>query len=155
MPSQQRIDIAAVDPEAYQAVIALEKYVNAGGLEASLLELVKIRASQINKCAWCLDMHTADARKLGMDERKLAVIAAFREAGGLFTPREIAALELTEQVTLISVEGVTDAVWEQVRAAFTQKEIVVLIIAISAINVWNRMNVAALTDLPDKPGVMG
>lgn len=153
--SAQRLSIQDVDPEAYQAVFPLQKYVNSGGLGADLLAIVDIRASQINRCAWCLDMHTADARKAGVEQRKIDLIAAWHEAPALFTEREQAALALTEQVTLLHHEGVTDDVWARVSAVYDEKETVHLLMAIAVINVWNRMNVTARTDLPPEPATAG
>jgi AhpD family alkylhydroperoxidase len=150
--TDQRLSIQDIDPDAYKAVLALEKYVHAGGLDEALLALVKSRASQINHCAWCLDMHLAEARKLGVEQRKLDVLAAWREAGAMFSEAERAALALAEQVTLISVDGVSDDVWAAVRGAFDDKQSVVLLMAIAAINVWNRMNVTVRTALPATPG---
>ncbi|HMU35190.1 MAG TPA: carboxymuconolactone decarboxylase family protein [Marmoricola sp.] len=149
MTHQQRLSIREVDPGAYTAVLALEKHVHSGPLEPELLELVKIRASQLNRCAWCLDMHTVDARKIGVPQRKIDLIAAFDEAPSLFTERERAALAFTEAVTLISHDGVADDVWASVTASFTDQEAVSLLMAVAAINVWNRMNVAVRTALSD------
>lgn len=150
MTSTQRISIQDVDPTAYQAVFPLQKYVNSSALGAALIALVDIRASQLNGCAWCLDMHAAEARAAGVDQRRIDLVAAWREAGDLFSEREQAALALTEQVTLIAEAGVSDAVWERVRASFEETEIVQLVVTISVINVWNRMNVTARTDLPER-----
>jgi len=149
------MSINEIDPDAYKAVFPLQKYVNSGGLGADLLAIVDIRASQINHCAWCLDMHTADARKAGVEQRKIDLIAAWREAPGFFSEREQAALALTEQVTLLHREGVTDDVWARVSAAYDEKETVHLLMAIAVINVWNRMNVTARTDLPPEPATAG
>ena len=132
MTTTQRMSIHDVDPNAYKAVLGLQKYVNSGSLGAALTAIVDIRASQINHCAWCLDMHTAEAREAGVPQRKQAVLA------------------LTEQVTLIA-DGVSDAVWQRVSEEFDEQEIVELIMTISVINVWNRMNVTARTALPDRP----
>ena len=121
---------------------------HSGTLDERLLALVKIRASQINHCAWCLDMHVAEARKEGVEQRQIDLIAAWREAPMLFSEREQAALAFTEQVTLISQDGVSDAVWGGVTAAFGEQEVVYLLMAIAAINVWNRMNVTVRTELP-------
>jgi len=151
----QRISIRDVDPGAYKAVLGLEKYVHSGNLDHGLLELVKMRSSQINHCAWCLDMHANAARKFGVEQRKLDLVAAWREAPALFTARERAALALAEEVTLISEDGVSDAVWHDVTAVFDEKETVFLLMAIAAINVWNRMNVTARTELPAEPAVAG
>ncbi len=155
MPVTQRMSIQDVDPEAYKAVLGLEKYVHSGNLDAGLLALMKIRASQINHCAWCLDMHVAEARKAGVDQRQLDVVAAWREAPALFSAREQAALAFAEEVTLISQDGVSDEVWDGLLAVFDQKEAVLLLMAVAAINVWNRMNVAVHTDLPAQPFVAG
>jgi AhpD family alkylhydroperoxidase len=149
----QRLSIQDVDPKAYQAVLGLEKYVHAGNLDEGLLALIKTRASQINGCAWCLDMHVAEARKAGIEQRQLDVLAAWREAPRLFSQREQAALAFTEQVTLISRDGVSDDVWRDLTAVFDDKETVLLLMAITAINVWNRMNVSVHTDLPAEPAV--
>ena len=153
MPATQRMSIKDVDPKAYQAVLGLERYVHSGDLEQSLLAIVKIRASQINHCAWCLDMHVAEARNAGVEQRKLDLIAAWQEAPALFSAREQAALAFAEQVTLISQGGVSDEVWSGVRAEFDEQQTVLLLMAIAAINVWNRMNVTVRTDLPAEPAV--
>jgi AhpD family alkylhydroperoxidase len=147
------MSIYDVDPDAYKPVLGLEKYVHSGNLDERLLALVKIRASQINHCAWCLDMHLAEARKAGVEQRQLDLIAAWREAPALFSAREQAALAFTEQVTLISQDGVSDDVWGELSAVFDEQETVVLLMAIAAINVWNRMNVAVHTELPAQPAV--
>lgn len=137
-----------VDPEAYKPMLAMEKYIHAGTLGEPLLALVKIRASQINGCAWCLDMHYKEARKEQVPQRKLDVIAGWSEAPAVYSERERAALALTEEVTLISVAGVSDAVWDKVADTFQEKEIVQLLMAISAINVWNRLAVSTHQELP-------
>lgn len=155
MSVTQRMSIRDVDPNAYKAVLGLERYVHAGNLDEGLLSLVKIRASQINHCAWCLDMHVAEARKEGVEQRQIDLIAAWREAPALFSAREQAALAFTEQVTLISQDGVSDDVWDDVTSAFDEKEIVLLLMAIAAINVWNRMNVAVHTDLSLQAAIAG
>lgn len=143
--TEQRINIRDVDEKAYKAVGGMSMYVSKGTLGEGLHAMIEIRASQINNCAWCLDMHTEQARQAGVDQRKLDLLAAWSEAPAVFTAREQAAMALTEQVTLIADGGVGDEVWEQVKAEFTEKEIVELIMAISTINVYNRMNVAAHT----------
>lgn len=149
----QRMSVPDVDPGAYKAVLGLEKYVHSGPLDERLLSLVKIRASQINHCAWCLDMHVAEARRAGIEQRKIDLVAAWREAAPLFGSREQAALALAEQVTLISEDGVSDEVWGAVAGAFDEKETVQLLMAIAAINVWNRLNVAVRADLPAEPAI--
>lgn len=148
MTTRQRMSLYDDAPDAYKAVFPLQKYVTSGDLGAALIAIVDIRASQINHCAWCLDMHTAEARNAGIPQRKIDLVAAWREATGLFDEREQAALEFTEEVTLIHDGGVPDDVWDRVREAFSEDQIAHLLMAIAAINVWNRMNVTARTDLP-------
>ncbi len=116
----------------------------AGGLEASLMELVKIRASQINGCAFCLDMHTRDARKYGVSDQKIHVLAAWAEAGDVYTERERAALALTEAVTRVAdtADPVPDDVWEDAARHYDEQELAALVLSIATINVWNRLNVA-------------
>lgn len=155
MSSSQRMAIDKVDPAAFTAVLGLQKYVNSGSLGARLRALVDIRASQINHCAWCLDMHVAEAREAGAPQRQIDLVAAWREAPAFFDAREKAALAFTEQVTLLSENGVSDGVWEQVRAEFDERETLELLMTVSTINVWNRMNVAVRADLPDSPAAAG
>ncbi|MEO8898036.1 MAG: carboxymuconolactone decarboxylase family protein [Candidatus Dormibacter sp.] len=151
----QRLSIRDVDPEAQKAVLGLAQYVRGGSLDEGLRALVDVRASQINHCAWCLDMHVAQARNTGIEQRQIDLVAAWREAGSLFSQRERAALAFTEAVTLISEDGVPDDVWSDVTAAFDEKETVQLLMAIATINVWNRMNVTLRTDLPVQPVIPG
>lgn len=146
--TSQRLSIHRVAPEAQKAVFPLQKFSTAGTVPAAILTLVDIRASQINGCAWCLDMHAAEARKEGVPQRTIDLVAAWREAHGVFDARERAALAFTEEVTLVSEHGVSDAVWSEVRAVFDEAETVQLLMKIATINVWNRMNVAARTALP-------
>lgn len=148
MSSRQRLAINEVDPKAYAAALSLQRYVNSGGLDPKLTAFVDIRASQLNHCAWCLDMHVAEARTAGATQRQIDLIAAWHEAPELYSERECAALAFTEQVTLISEGGVSDEVWARVRAVFDEHETVVILMAISAINVWNRMNVTVRTEIP-------
>lgn len=150
----RRMDVHAVDPAAYEAVGAMQHYVNGSGLEPLLGELVKIRASQLNGCAFCLDMHARDTRELGEDQRRLDVLSAWREAPDLFTARERAALALTEQVTRIE-GGVDDEVWGEVTELFEQAEVVQLLMAIATINVWNRLAVTTHQALPELVGPAG
>lgn len=138
---KSRIDILRVSPKAFQAMMGLQTYVNTAGLEHSLLELVKLRASQINRCAYCIDMHTKDARAAGETEQRLYLLNAWREAP-FYTERERAALEWTEALTLLTEGFVPDEVYESVRRHFTEEELVQLSMAIVAINGWNRLSVA-------------
>ena len=147
--SHQRMSMHEIDPAATQAVLALEHYIRSSGLDRRLYELVKIRASQINGCAYCLDMHTRDARDGGEDQRRLDVLSAWREASSLFTERERAALALTETVTLIADGGVPDPVWAELTSCFSHLEVVHLLMAIATINVWNRLAVATHQALPN------
>jgi len=151
MSTHQRLDIHAVDPKAHQAVFALERYVRESSLDPQLYELVKIRASQLNGCAYCLDMHNRDAREKGEDQRRLDVLSAWREAPELFTEQERAALAFTESVTRIGEAGVPDAVWADVAKSFDEANIVALLMAAATINVWNRLAVATHQELPAQP----
>ncbi len=142
---ERRYDYAKASPATFKAVYALQGVVNNCGLDHVLLELVKMRASQINGCAFCLAMHARDARKLGIADDKLHLLPAWREAPGLYNERECAALAWTEALTLITEGHAPDEVYEQVRAQFSEKEIADLSAAIATINVWNRLNCAART----------
>ena len=136
-----------VDPTTYiktglgKAMLALQREVETSGLEHSTLELVKLRASQINGCAYCIDMHTKDARALGETEQRLYALNAWREAP-FYSDRERAALEWAEAVTLVSVDHVPDAVYEAVKPHFTEAELVALTFALVSINSWNRLSIA-------------
>ncbi|HEX8982281.1 MAG TPA: carboxymuconolactone decarboxylase family protein [Ktedonobacterales bacterium] len=132
-----RLNYGKAAPNAVRAMSALERYVDNCGLEASLLDLVKLRASQVNGCAYCVDMHYLDARARGETEQRLSLLVVWEESP-FFTERERAALLWTEKVTLISVDRVPDEVYEQVRPHFTEEELVNLTLAISTINAWNR-----------------
>ncbi len=138
---ESRVNYRNVAPGALEAMLGLEHYAHSSGLEPSLLELVKTRASQINGCAYCLDMHTKDARAAGESEQRLYVLPAWREAP-FYTERERAALAWTEAVTLISANDVPDALYEEVREHFSEKELVDLTLAIVAINGWNRLAIS-------------
>ena len=141
---QQRINYKLASPEAFKAMLHTEQQVHKSGLEESLLELVKTRASQINGCAWCLDMHTKDARARGETEQRLYLLSAWREAP-FYSERERAALAWTEALTQIATHEVSDKVYEEARRHFDEKALVDLTLAIIAINGWNRMNVAFRT----------
>jgi len=133
-----RIDFAKVSPRALQAMLGLQNYVNGSGLEYSLLELVKMRASQINGCAHCLDMHFKDARAAGETEQRLYLLDAWRETE-LYSARERAALEWTESLTLVAEDHVPDHVFALAREHFSEEELVNLSLAVVAINGWNRL----------------
>ena len=138
---KQRIDHARAAPRGFQAMLGLQTYVNNSGLEHSLLELVKMRASQINGCAYCLDMHSKDARAAGETEQRLFLLDAWREAP-MYSARERAALEWTEALTLITEGHVPDEVFRSVREHFSEEELANLTLAIVAINGWNRICIA-------------
>lgn len=125
-------------------MLALEKYVESSGLESSLLNLIKTRASQLNGCAWCLDMHTKDARAEGEAEQRLYALVAWRDTP-FYGARERAALAWTEAVTLVAQTQVPDEVYREARKHFSEKELVDLTLAIIAINGWNRLNVSFRT----------
>jgi AhpD family alkylhydroperoxidase len=133
-----RLEIQKIAPQAYRAMAGLESYVRNSGLEHSLLALVKVRASQINGCAYCIDMHTKDARAEGETEQRLYGLTAWSETP-FYTERERAALAWTEALTLISETHAPDDVYEQVRQHFSEAEVVNLTMAIVAINGWNRL----------------
>lgn len=141
---QQRINYAQVAPEGYQAMVGLEQYARRSGLELSLLELVRTRASQINGCAFCLDMHTRDARANGETEQRLYALSAWHETP-FFTERERAALTWTEAVTRVADTHVPDDIYELARKHFSEKELVDLTLAVVAINGWNRLAIAFRT----------
>jgi AhpD family alkylhydroperoxidase len=141
---KQRIEYTKIAPDGYKAMAGLENYVRHSGLEPSLLELVKTRASQINGCAFCLDMHTKDARAHDETEQRLYTLSAWRETP-FFTERERAALEWTEAVTRVADTHVPDGVYESARTHFTEKELVDITLAVVAINGWNRLAIAFRT----------
>jgi AhpD family alkylhydroperoxidase len=134
----ERLDYAKAFPEGVQAMRALEKTIRSSGLEASLLELIKIRASQMNGCAFCLDMHTLDARAAGETEQRIYTLPAWRETP-FYTPRERAALAWTEALTNIQQGHAADEVYAEARAEFSETELVRLTLAITQINAWNRI----------------
>jgi AhpD family alkylhydroperoxidase len=135
-----RVEFAGVFPEAIQAMFALERAVRKSSLEPALLELVRLRASQLNGCGYCIDMHTKDARARGETEQRLYLTSAWREAP-CYTARERAAMEWAEALTLLPSSAAPDDVYERVRAEFSEEETVALTLAIVAINGWNRFAV--------------
>ena len=137
----ERLKYGRAFPEGLQALMALGKVLNASGLEPSLRELVKIRASQLNGCAYCIDMHTKDARAQGETEQRLYALTAWRETP-FFTPRERAALAWTEALTNIQQGHASDEEYEQARRAFDEAELTRLTLSITYINSWNRIALA-------------
>lgn len=134
----QRLNYRQANPQAMRGMFALEEAAGQGGLEEPLLELIRMRASQINGCAYCLDMHGKDARAQGESEQRLYTLSAWRETP-FFSDRERAALAWTEALTLISENDVPDDLYASVRSQFSEREIVALTIAVIAINGWNRL----------------
>lgn len=141
---QERLNYAKAAPELFRAVLNFNQKVNESGLEASLLHLVKFRASQINGCAYCLDMHSKEALADGETAQRLYVIAAWRESP-VFSPRERAALAWTEAVTRVAEDDIDDALFAEVREQFSEEELARLTMAIGVINVWNQLSVAFRT----------
>jgi len=139
-----RINLMNVSPGIIHAMLGLEKQVSKAGLDIRLLDLVRMRASQINGCAYCLDMHSKDARAAGETEQRLYGLDAWRETP-YYSARERAALEWTEALTLVTEGHVPDEVYERVRQEFSEDELAHLSLAVVAINGWNRLNVAART----------
>ncbi|MGA2635095.1 MAG: carboxymuconolactone decarboxylase family protein [Terracidiphilus sp.] len=143
---QPRLNDAKASPEGIQAFLKLGKVVKGSGLELSLLELVKIRASQINGCAYCIDLHTKDAQAAGESEQRICALSAWRETP-FFTPRERAALAWTEELTKIqqslasdqAYKHASDQAYEEVRTAFDETDLVKLTLSITSINTWNRL----------------
>jgi AhpD family alkylhydroperoxidase len=137
---EQRVDFYKASPGAIKAMQGLETHISKSSIEKQLVELVRLRASQINGCAYCIDLHVSDARKGGENERRLATVSVWREAP-FFSDRERAALEWTESLTEIAQTHAPDAVWDRVKPHFTPEEIVDLTLLIGAINTWNRFGV--------------
>jgi AhpD family alkylhydroperoxidase len=144
-----RMNFYQAAPDTIKAMMALENQIQSSGLEQSLMELVKTRASQINGCAFCINMHTQDARKRGETEQRLYLLNAWREAP-CYTDRERAALAWTEAVTLIAETHAPDDVYNEVRAHFSEAETVNLTVLIGTINTWNRLSIAFCAIPPAK-----
>src|SRR5690606_28058533 len=139
---QKRININISEPEALKAMIGLEKYLAKTGISKTLKELIKIRASQINGCAYCLDMHTKDALKYGESNQRIFILSAWKEATEFFTEEEQAALAMTEEITLIHQNGLSEETYRNALKVFSEKQIAQLIMANVTINAWNRMAVS-------------
>ncbi|MEH7481650.1 carboxymuconolactone decarboxylase family protein [Neobacillus drentensis] len=138
---EQRINYLEVAPEALNIMMEMEKYTKSTGIDRKLRELIKIRASQINGCAFCLNMHTSDARKMGETEQRLYCVSAWEECD-FYTDAEKVALELTEHVTLVPTKRVPDDLYNRVRIYFSEKDYVDLVILINQINSWNRLSIS-------------
>jgi AhpD family alkylhydroperoxidase len=141
MNTEPRLNYSAAAPAAIHAMVALDAAVGKSGLEHSLIDLVKLRASQINGCSYCIDLHTKEARQRGESERRLYCLQAWRETP-LYTDRERAALAWTEAVTLISKAHVSDEIFADAKKEFTDAELVNLNLAVVAINAWNRFGIS-------------
>jgi AhpD family alkylhydroperoxidase len=141
-----RIALADVAPEAYQAVIGVENYLRKS-VDPTLFELVKLRASIVNGCAFCVDMHSTDALKNGENVRRLFGLAAWHE-NSWYTAKERAALALTDAVTKLGEHGVPDEVWDEAAAQFTKKELADVLLAIAQINLWNRLAIPSRSQPP-------
>lgn len=142
--SEPRLDYYKLAPDAAEGIMQLERYIHSCGLEESLIDLVKLRASQINGCAYCVDMHTKEARSRGESEQRLYGVVTWHEAP-FYTARERAALAWTEAVTLVAVNHVPDDIYDAVHEQFSDKEMVDLTFAVIAINSWNRLAVSFRT----------
>ena len=142
-----RIDFTEAAPQAAAAMFGLERYLHGCGLEPSLLNLVKLHASQINGCAYCLDMHSKEARAAGETEQRIYVLDAGREAP-FYSAREGAALAWTEALTLVSRDQVPDDVYDAARKQFSERELVDLSLAVVAINGWNRLVIGLRSAIP-------
>ena len=143
----RRINMNRVSPELYEAMVALSNAA-AKDLDPDLAELIKIRASQMNHCAFCVDMHTHDARKRGINEQKLTLLPAWEEAGDFYTEQEQAALALTEEMTDLTRRHVSDEVYARAAAAFSERELGQVIAMALAINAWNRIGVTTRLQPP-------
>lgn len=138
----KRINIHTTEPQAYKAMFALEAYLAQAEISKTLKELIKIRASQINNCAYCLAMHTKDAIKYGESAERLFIVSAWHEAESHFTEEERVALKMTEEITQISQHGLSDDTYQKALKVFSEKQIAEIIIAIVTINAWNRIAVS-------------
>lgn len=151
--SGQRLDLHKISPAASRGMFAFQQAVTEEsdrvGLDPELRELIKIRASQLNGCAFCLDMHTRDARKLGMSEQRLDLLPAWRETD-LYSEQERAALALTEAITELTEDGVPDEVWEEAAEAFPEAQLSVVVWSATVINTWNRLGVTARRGFPHR-----
>lgn len=146
----QRLNFATASPEALPKLLAVSAFVHNAGLDPKLLELVFLRASQINGCAWCLEFHSWRALHAGETQQRLNLLAAWRDAP-VFSPKERAALEWTEALTQIAGHPVPDEIYQRARQEFHDADLTNLTIAVGMINLWNRLNVAFQTDLSSVP----
>jgi len=139
---QKRINISKAEPLAYKAMLGLESYLAKVEISRALKELIKIRASQINGCAYCLDMHTKDALKNGETHQRIFILSAWKEATEFFTEEEQAALAMTEEITLIHQNGLSEETYQKASKVFSENQIAQIMMAIITINAWNRIAVS-------------
>ena len=138
----KRINISKTDPQAFKAMLGLEGYLANSEISKTIKELIKIRASQINNCAYCLAMHTKDAIKYGESAERIFIVSAWHEAESHFTDEERVALKMTEEITLISQAGLSDETYQKATKVFSEKQIAEIIMAIVTINAWNRIAIS-------------
>ena len=143
----KRININTVEPHAYKAMLGLEAYLAQSEISKTIKELIKIRASQINNCAYCLAMHTKDALKYGENAERLFILNAWHEAEKFFTEEEKVALKMTEEITLISQAGLSDETYQKATKVFSEKQIAEIIMAIVTINAWNRIAISTKLEI--------
>lgn len=144
---EKRINISKTDAQAYKAMLGLEGYLANSEISKTIKELIKIRASQINGCAYCLDMHTKDAMKYGETAERIFLISAWHEAEKFFTEEERIALKMTEEITLINQNGLNEHTYQKAKSLFTEKQIAEIIMAIVTINSWNRIAVSTRLEI--------
>jgi AhpD family alkylhydroperoxidase len=138
---EKRIDIKTLEPNAYKAMSGLEQYIRSSKLPPLLREMIKIRASQINGCAYCIDMHTQEALKLGENQRRIFALSAWKESP-LFTEEERAVLQLTDEVTMISKDGLSNETYNKVLKFYDENELALIIMQVIIINSWNRIAIS-------------
>jgi len=150
MSSRQRLDPLKTAPDGAAALLNVEKYIQASGLDHRLAMLMKMRASQINGCTYCLNMHSRELRKMGETEERIYVLDGWRESS-LYSPRERAALAWTEAITRIAETRAPDADYEELRRHFSDKEIADLTLVVGMINLWNRLSIGLRVEYPAQP----
>ncbi|WP_417362241.1 carboxymuconolactone decarboxylase family protein [Galbibacter sp.] len=146
---EKRINIHNLEPQAYKAMLGLEAYLAKTDISKTIKELIKIRSSQINSCAYCINMHTKDALAHGETQQRIFLLSAWREAPDLFTDQEKTAIEVTEEVTLIHQHGLRSETYQKALQFFSESEIAQLVMAIVTINAWNRIAVSTNMPLED------
>ena len=144
---EKRININKTEPQAYKAMLGLEGYLAQTEISTTIKELIKIRASQINNCAYCLAMHTKDALKYGETAERLFIVSAWHEAESHFTEEERVALKMTEEITLISQHGLSNETYQKALKIFSEKQIAEIIMAIVTINSWNRIAISTQLEI--------